>query len=221
MSASPTVYYWPMLGRAGAPILMMEYKKVKYEHKSEFKEIAEVCTAFGAKSDTFAPPVISWDGVTLSQSVPVALFVGEKLGLDKGYDKYKLMQYASDAADLASGVFNNMKGSPEDIKKFIEERMKKFGSNIEASIKGPFYFGEAPSSVDFFLYNALKITEIGLTGPIAAETKKDYLAGFNKIKGVLAGVEALDGVKGFKKMSFLREGYTITKELAASVAKLG
>jgi len=31
MSASPTVYYWPMLGRAGAPILMMEYKKVKYE----------------------------------------------------------------------------------------------------------------------------------------------------------------------------------------------
>jgi len=56
---------------------------------------------------------------------------------------------------------------------------------------------------------------------VAAETKKDYFEGFKKLKGVIEAVEALDGVKGYKKLTFLdTKNFGIKKEAVEAIAKL-
>ena len=62
------VYYWPMFGRAGAVLRMLEHTGTKYEHISAFPDVAGVSTAFGGGSDTFAPPIVVDGDYKISQS---------------------------------------------------------------------------------------------------------------------------------------------------------
>eukprot|EP00466_Bigelowiella_natans_P004959 jgi/Bigna1/81139/fgenesh1_pg.77_\ len=217
-----TMYYWPMLGRAGASVLMLEHKKQAYEMKSEFKDIASIGTAFGAQGkDTFAPPILAWGDVVVSQSAAVSLFVGNKLGIDKfeGNDRFKALKHTLDVADWATDVFNHMSKPAEDVKKFLSDRNKKWMTNVEAAIKGPYYFGSDVSSVDFFLYNAYKMSEVGMFAPVSKITGEDYTSSFKKVLKVVELVGALDGVKGYDKLPFLREGYGVKKEVLDALAK--
>ena len=59
-----TIYYWNMLGRAGATIRILEHGGIPYTLKSDFPDIAEVASAFSStKQDTFAPPIIQDGGL--------------------------------------------------------------------------------------------------------------------------------------------------------------
>ena len=56
----------------------------KYEFSSEFGDIAAFASAFGANSDTFAPPFLVDGDLVLSQSSAISMYIGDKLGLNEG-----------------------------------------------------------------------------------------------------------------------------------------
>ena len=85
-STVPKIYYWPLIGRSGSLIRMLDYMGEKYEFFSEFGEIAAIATAFGADSDTFAPPFLVDGDFTISQSNAATMYLGDKLGLNEGAD---------------------------------------------------------------------------------------------------------------------------------------
>lgn len=86
------IFYWPMRGRAGATMLMLEDAGIPYEHKSDFPDIASVASAFGGPLDTFAPPIVQDGPKTYSQSTVTAMWAGRKAGLTEGVDEIKAMQ---------------------------------------------------------------------------------------------------------------------------------
>jgi glutathione S-transferase len=151
-----TVYYWPMMGRAGAVMRMLDYAGVPYKHKSEFGEIASVCGAFGAQTTVFAPPVVVDGDYKISQSTAIAMYVGKKCGLTKGMDEDKALQILADLID----TFENGIGAAADkggsaLKQFFEDgkpsRFAKLMGNIERNIQGPYFFGASLTVPDFVL----------------------------------------------------------------------
>jgi glutathione S-transferase len=70
---------------------------------------------------------------------------------------------------------------------------KLFG-NLERSIKGPFYFGESPTYVDFMLAAQLSWVRATLFDRLKDECGVDLFSSFQKIAGVEAGILALPGV---------------------------
>ena len=103
------VHYWPMLGRAGAAIRMLEHTNTDYEHVSDFPSISKLGSAWSGESDTFAPPIVIDGDFQISQSVAVTLYVGNKVGLDKGLNTYKAVQWLSDIVDLFELGFTKLR----------------------------------------------------------------------------------------------------------------
>ena len=105
---------------------------------------------------------------TISQSVAANIYVGDKLGLNRGInsarDRAKAVQYMQDASDLVGEFFRFALGAAaagpthdlSALKTFVEGgRLTSWLTNIEHSIRGPFYFGTHPTYVDFYLLQNL------------------------------------------------------------------
>ena len=70
---------------------------------SEFPQIASKSAVFGAPTITIAPPILEYDGTTVSQSTAVTMFVGQKhFPAPAGQDAVALMLMAN-IVDLAEG----------------------------------------------------------------------------------------------------------------------
>lgn len=170
-----TLYYWPFMGRAGAVVRMLDATKTPYKWISVDRnhptspESVEMLSMLSARArpyhavtgtctdcDTFAPPVVVDGDAVVSQSVAVAMHVGDRVGF--GGTRIpsipKAVQYMNDVADFCSEAMAAAL-SPDAVVKvraFIEGgRMDAWLSNIEHSISGPYYFGQWPSYVDFHL----------------------------------------------------------------------
>ena len=209
----PIVNYWPMRGRAGSVFLMLDYAGIEYEHKSEFSELATLCSAFGAATDTFAPPIVQDGDKIYSQSTACAVWAGRKAGLAEGVDDIKAMQILVDIIDVMEGGIDGaiQKGSNE-FKEFLEgERLGKLLGNLERGIKGTYWFGNSPTYVDFFWTNICDWfnfvcfdrlqSEFGVSSPIDA---------YPKLKGVASGIRSLEFYKNVKPVG--REGYSAKDE---------
>ena len=72
------VYYWPMLGRAGSLVRMLNEAKVPYVFKGPTDEA--ICAAFGAETGNFAPPIVTDGEFSLSQTTALNLYIGTKCG---------------------------------------------------------------------------------------------------------------------------------------------
>jgi glutathione S-transferase len=164
------IYYWPMLGRAGAMVRMCEHAGAPYKFISDFAELQKVCAAFGDATTTeepmaaFAPPVLRDGGLRISQSGACVMYVGEKLGLHRGVPQAAVaMKHMSDVADMlveCDRAFSGAKdlpplGAAEALRAFTSGRFSQWVAVINASIAGPYYFGPDPTYVDFFLANAV------------------------------------------------------------------
>ena len=132
VSASTTpikIYYWPMLARQGALVRMLEHTSTPYEYISDKERMAaEACSAWGADTSTFAPPVVViGDNAPVSQSVAVSerevagwfvatvdpplpdpqatMALGKHLGLTpEGHDEYKSLQLCLGASGFVHPV---------------------------------------------------------------------------------------------------------------------
>ena len=220
MAAPLTVYYWPMFGRGGPVCRMLEHAGIAYVHKSEFPEIASLCSAFGASTDTFAPPVVVDGELTLSQSVPCAIYIGRKCGLcpPEGTEDAKSFQHLMDIIDFYEIGIDGAKGKGgAALKQFLEgDRFVKQKANIERGIQGPFYYGEKPCYVDFVLCAQQDWIKATLLDRLKAEKGVNAFAEDSKIMGVVNGIRNLDSYKNYSgPLGTIRPGFECKDELIA------
>ena len=101
------------------------------------------------------PPCIADGDVVISQSIPVHVYVGRKLGFDKGIqcEPEVALQYMFDLEDLHKEMGLASRGSTDDVsalRTYLQgTRFNRHIESIERSIIGPYYFGELPTYVDF------------------------------------------------------------------------
>ena len=189
-ATTPKLYYWPLIGRAGSMIRMMDYKGVKYDYSSEFGDIAAKGSAFGADSDTFAPPFLVDGDVVLSQSNAIAMYLGDKLGLNEGITvPAKAVQYLSDIYEIFEIKMGGLKADGAALAEYCGgDRFKSQARNLENAIRGPFYFGEKPTYVDFYLLGYYDATDILMTSYLVKAGAANPFAGCTKMMAI---VEAL------------------------------
>jgi glutathione S-transferase len=200
-----SVYYWGMLGRSSAAQRMLTCAGIEYSHKSDFGEIAEKASAFGAQGPNFAPPILVDGDLILSQSSAVTMHAGEKAGFDKGVHKCLAVQFMSDIGDFGSEI-SKACGDADSLHAFLHGKEGAPGpgrcaawlATLEAQIKGPFYFGDEPSYVDFYLAQALDWTSFVYFGPVVkaggANPLKDAEK-YPKVNKAWQGILDMDKVK--------------------------
>jgi glutathione S-transferase len=156
-------------------------------------------STWGAQGDTFAPPVIVDGDTKISQSVSTCLYLGQRLGLTPpGYDQFKAMQYCLDIVDtFEGGVGKNNEDGPTLVAYLKGERFKSLMGNVERAIKGPYYFGDAPSAVDFFLLQHLDWRTSSLFGPLKDKFGIDVLAVYPMMVGVVERLRATDAYRNY------------------------
>lgn len=200
------VYYWPMLARGAPLVRMLEYTGTAYEYISDPAEFAKVMSRWGAKSDVFAPPVVVDGDTVISQSTASAMYLGQRLGLiPAGFDQFKAFQYLSDIIDVFEQNLGKNNEQGPALKKFLEgDRWPLLMRNLEAGIKGPYYFGDEPCCVDFFLAAHLDWRSVTLFNPLKAKHGVDALKPFPKVSGVYNALKATnswgDSPKGLRHM---------------------
>jgi len=113
-----------------------------------------------------------------------------------GVDEYKTMQILSDLIDTFEGGLGKAAETGAACKEFLEgDRFKKFMSNIERNIKGPFFFGEKPSVVDFVLVALVDSADAASLAHVWTKTGSTAWSSYAKIDGVIAGIRALESYK--------------------------
>lgn len=219
-----TVYYWPMLGRAGHLIRMLEDKGVSYTHKSGFPDLAPKLSAFGGNTGNFAPPLLEANGKLTSQSVATAVALGTQLGFDApiGDNVAQAIQYMMDIADWFSGLFN-ARGDGKQLAGYFsgegKSRSDKFLSTVENNIKGTYYFGEEPSYADFFLASRLDNASYMLSLDKRPDLKAKIFGSFPKVQALLAKIHERKGYTGYSgKLPLMKDEYVVSDEIMASLA---
>jgi len=198
------VYYWPFLARGASLIRMLEHTGTPYEYISDKAEMAKYCSAFGAEEfDTFAPPVVVDGDMVVGQSIASCLYLGKKLGLTPAaYNEYKAMQSCSDIVDVFEGNLGKKNEDGPTLKEFLEgSRWKALMCNLERGIAGPFYFGDSPSAVDFFLLQHLDWRSSSLFDPLKSKYGVDAMAPYPKMLAIQAALRATDAYKNYKALS--------------------
>jgi glutathione S-transferase len=148
--------------------------------------------------DTFAPPVLqdlsAGNDVFISQSVAAAHYLGERLGFGVGVgllQSTKSVQYMTDLNDMQSELIGRYsdyfaQGSWARMRTWNDGgRLASWLGNIERSIRGPFYFGEALSAPDFYLVGVMGYFEV-MNPAFPA-----VLQPFPRVRAVLAAVSRL------------------------------
>lgn len=189
-----------MLGRANSIIRMLQHAQIDYVHKSEMSDFASICSAFGASSNTFAPPVVQDGDFVISQTLGAAMYVGNKAGLNEGIDSVpKAVQYMSDMIDIFENGMDQAAKDGASFKAFLEgDRCKNQLTYLNRCIKGPFFFGEKPTYVDFVLFALVEWKEELILNRLKSEKGVDVFGPYEKILGVINGIRNLDSVKNFR-----------------------
>lgn len=192
-----------MLARGASLVRMLEHTGTPYEYISDASRFGEVMSRWGAEGDVFAPPVVVDGDVVISQSTACAFYLGKRLELiPTGFDEFKAMQYLTDIVDTFEGNLGKNNEHGPTLRKFLEgERWAQLMGNLERGIKGPYYFGDTPCCVDFFLAAHLDWRATSLFVPLKERHGVDALAPFPKVLGVYDLLKNFDSWKNFKTIS--------------------
>jgi len=201
---SVVVYYWGgMLGRSSAAQRMLTQAGVSYEVKSDFGEIAQKSAVFGAQGTNFAPPIVADGDQVISQSIAVAMHVGQKCGFDKGISSMpKAIQFMMDIFDFI-GELSTASKSAADLHAFLNGKPGSSGggratmwlSMLERAVAGPLFFGEEPTFVDFFLAQSFDWHSAVTFAPLEKAGGKNVLKDYPYLAYAWEGVKGLDKVK--------------------------
>ena len=194
------VYYWPMLARGASLVRMLEHTGTPYDYISDSSRFGEAMSKWGAPTDCFAPPVVVDGDFVVSQSTASCLYLGNKLGLEPtGFNVFKAQQHMVDIVDTFEGNLGKSNEHGPTLKKFLEgERWPMLMKNLEAGIKGPFYCGDAPCAVDFFLAAHVDSRKATLFDPLNAKHGVDALAPFPKVLTVWRELSSADPWKKYQ-----------------------
>ena len=131
LAASIEVHYWPMFGRAGSLIRMLEHTGTPYKHVGP--PFDALGSAWEGTADVFAVPIVKDGDYIISQSVAAALYVGKRTGLTPvGYDVFKATQYCMDLVDTFEGNLGKNNEHGPTLKKFLtgDRWAKLLGSTL-------------------------------------------------------------------------------------------
>eukprot|EP00943_MAST-04B_sp_MAST-4B-sp1_P003450 g3450.t1 len=201
---------------------MLEHTNTDYEHVSDFPSISKLGSSWSGESDTFAPPIVVDGDFQISQSVAVVLYVGNKVGLDKGLNRYKATQWLLDIIDLfENGLGGSINKGGAALKVYLEgagdgqpSRFAKQIGNLNRAIKGPFFMGEEPTLVDFFLCQHVDWQQATCLNRLQKQTNVDIFAPYPNVVSVYGGIRNLDSYKSASHLKkTMRDGYEAKDEL--------
>jgi glutathione S-transferase len=224
MAKPITVVYWPMLARGASLVRMLEHTGTPYDYVSDKAVMAQHLSSnmFNSarengepQGDNFAPPLLIDGDVQISQSVATCLYLGHKLGLTPpGYNDFKAMQFCADIVDCFEGNLGKNNEDGAALKSFLAgDRWKALMGNIERSIKGPYYFGEKPSAVDFFLLQHMDWRTANVFEPLKTKGL-DVMAAYPKVRGAHEALMATDAYTNYA--GGLRQMGSIKDEVLAA-----
>jgi len=161
------VVYWNgFIGRAEAPMLVLEDAGIPYTMN---REVNDYCLSRGegAKNKgypAFASPALVDGDFTVAQTTACCEYVGTLAKTTPADPKMaaNVLQLACDAADLWAEGYGARKGTDKG-KAFLDDgRCAKFMEKIEKSFAfhdGPYFFGANPTYADFAMLNTLRTME--------------------------------------------------------------
>ena len=230
------VYYWPFLGRGGAIIRMLAEANVEYEHVSDMSEMSKVCAVFGADGEgvgTLAPPVVVDDGdnnnnnMTISQSIAANMYIGTKYGFP-AQDDFKAIQFMDDIKDLFENGIGKMNEDGQKLKTYLEgddsssstkpSRFAIFASCLERNVKGPYFFGDKLSYVDFYFANLYAMYYGTTLSKLEVKTNVDVFGPYPKLKNIAEKIMNLNSAKTIKVPTHL-ERFEIKDDIVESYMK--
>jgi len=220
-----TVYYWGMYGRAGSTLRMLLESGADFEHKFDYPSLASVCSAFGGDSISMAPPVVVHGDMQISQSTACAMYVGKQCGFPAPDDCLGSC-YLNCIVDVFENGIGKNNTDGADLKVYLDgdgkgpSRFAKFAGSVEKQIKGPFYFGEEKSYVDFFLGHIHSYYTATTLAKFEKATGKDIFAPFPKIKAVCKVIQELPSFVNAQAkegaLNLAKPEYTIKDEVIAA-----
>jgi hypothetical protein len=196
------VTYWPMRGpAAGAVFLMLDYAKIPYVRKTSYHDLAKVCSNFGGPFDTFAPPVVQYGSLLYSQPIVVILWAARRAGLTphSADDELKAIQYIADLIDIfeveIGRLISNMNKGGKVFKEQAFNILPKLMRTLERGIKGPFWYGDKPTFVDFFATNIFDFYCVCFFNRLESEFGVNLFIANDKFLGVVDAIRSLDSYK--------------------------
>ena len=214
------IKYWGILARASGLFRMLEEAGVEYEYIKD-KALMN-CALFGGESTNLAPPVITDGDVTLSQAPACFQYLGNKLGFNEGIDVPEIaMQYILDLNDLFDSLFKeSSKGRENNDVEALQaymtgDRYQRHLAAINRSIKGPYYFGDKPTYVDFATVSYFDMLD-GSLEPLKEKSGDTVAKYAPKLRAVLDNIRALESAKKLANIPAIPPGATLSEERVAT-----
>lgn len=197
LPAPVKIYYWGVMGRAGSILRMLAEADIAYEHISDGAAVAAQCALMGAQTDTFAPPIVNDGETVVSQSVAAAFYIGEKAGFPAP-DPFRALQLVHNVVDLAEGLSQAVGKTAADFKTFLQGaegkpgRFQLMAAALERAVKGPFFFGEDKTWVDFYFGHNFALLNYCYLDSASKVSGSDVWAAYPKLKAIAAAILGLE-----------------------------
>lgn len=166
--------------------------------------------------------VVDGDKV-IGQSIAMSTYIGKKVGLNAGVDEDKALQFMLDLEDVWTEYGKAATAGLPALKTFLQGapseddrssgRFALWLAHLEASIQGPFYFGEQMSYVDFQMASVMDLLCARSLNKLQEKTG-DLLT--PKVRAIHTAVKGLESAKNLPYSAMLPEGYLMTDEDAAA-----
>jgi len=202
---------------------MCEEAGVEYKHATTPPEMG--ASYFGGQGTNLAPPIVEIDGVSVSQAVACHQFLGNKLGFNKNIEIPELaVQYMADLDDLHSQMADKaIAGKKTDdvlaLQEYVtSDRYKQHLQSIDRSIKGPFYFGDEPTYVDFAVCSYLDMCVCKWLGPLEVKSGDTIATNAPKLKAVY---DAICNLESATKDGFIKNTPRVPPPFILSPERVG
>lgn len=222
-ASSLTIKYWPLRARASGLFRMLAEANVEYEHMTDQKSMG--CSLWGAETTNLAPPILvdHEAKLTLSQTIPLHAYIGNKYGFNKGINVPELaLQYAFDLEDLLSEIRDSASkdqttdSGVSELKAYLTgDRYKNHLRCIDRCIKGPYYFGEDYTYVDFLACCYLDMAVGGWLGPLKEKTGDTLEMHAPKLKAVYEKICALPSASKLDHLPLVPPSVVLSPERVA------
>jgi glutathione S-transferase len=190
------IKYWNILAKASGLFRMCLEAGAEFEHITTASDMG--CAFLGAETSNLAPPVVEDGKIVISQTVACHQYLGNKFGFHKNIEVPELaIQYMADLSDLHDEMAGKASAgeSKNDVKALQEyltgDRYKSHLRAIERSIKGPFYFGEEMTYVDFATTSYFDTCEGKYLTPLLEKTGDTVKEHAPKLNAILEHIRGL------------------------------
>jgi len=224
-----------MLARASGLFRMCAESGTQWRHDTTIvKEMAVLLqpkdqdNGSSTNDTNLAPPIIVDEstGIVLSQSIPSHIYLGNKFGFNKNIPYPELaLQYMHDLNDLhdemkAAFLKSESTCSLHSLKDYLlGQRYQRHLEAIDRQIKGPYYFGDMPTYVDFMAASYFEMCEGRWLNPLAEakHLKCDTIAEHApKLRGVLKGIRGLESASTLESIPTVMANRILTSEQIAA-----